>query len=345
MPPDYDNTLLESVFVLGAGNFGTCLSQQLARNGHRVVLWDRSQQVVDSINHSRKNIKYQSEFELHPNIEAVSKLDDVVFSRLKTVVICLPTQALREVLSKLPRLGLENCTFICASKGIEMSSGLLPLGVIESVLGRSVSDNTAVLSGPSFAVEIMQDLPTAVSCAAVNDSASVKTQSLFHSPHFRVYTSEDPVGLEIAGAMKNVIAIAAGAAAGLGFQSNTRAALITRGLAEITRLGAKFGVSPSVFSGLGGVGDLMLTCTSDKSRNYMVGYKMGRGMTFEQTMESMKSVAEGVYTVKAAKKITDDRQVDAPITNAVYKVIYENVGVKDAVAELLNRDPKSEIEH
>lgn len=334
---------MAGVLVLGAGNFGTCLAQQLARNEHLVYLWDRSPEVVEAINSEHRNPKYQSDFELLNNIKAFHLLEEVPMADVKAVVICLPTQALRGVLTeKMPRSRLGDRPLICASKGLEISSGSFPLGIIEQVYGEQVSRRAVVLSGPSFAVEVMAQLPTAVSCASFSPDASKLSQELFHSPHFRVYTAKDPVGLEIAGAMKNVIAIAAGASSGLGFQANTRAALISRGLAEMTRIGASYNVDPLVFSGLGGVGDLMLTCTSEKSRNYTVGFKMGSGLNFKQTMDSMDSIAEGVFTVKAAKALVDERNIDAPITNAVYRVLYEDVSVREAVMSLLNRDPKAE---
>lgn len=336
------NSKSQNVLVLGAGNFGTCLAQQLARNEHNVIIWDRNPDIVSSINSDHKNKKYQSSFDLSKNIKATSVFGEVDFSELAAAVLCIPVQAIREVLMQIPSGAISNIPIICASKGLEISSGMLPFGVIEECLGKESADNICVLSGPSFAVEVMQQFPTAVSCASKSPTASKVTQDLFHSPHFRVYTNSDPMGLELAGAMKNVIAIAAGASAGLGFQSNTLVALITRGLAEIIRIGSSLGIEQSVFVGLGGVGDLILTCTSEKSRNYTVGFKLGKGMTFEETMASMDSVAEGVYTTKAAKALVDKRDIDAPITTAVYKVIYENIPVKEAMLELLNRDAKSE---
>jgi glycerol-3-phosphate dehydrogenase len=335
----------DKILVLGAGNFGTCLAQQLARNEHSVLIWDRSEEVVDSINNYQKNSKYLTEFDLHSNIKAVSDLSKLDFSAIKACVLCIPVQAIREVLTqRVPDGSLEGKILVCASKGLEISSGMLPYKVIEECLGEEIAKNTCILSGPSFAVEVMHQFPTAVSCSAVNEKAALFTQEMFHSPHFRVYTNSNPVGLELAGAMKNVIAIAAGASSGLGFQSNTLVAIITRGLAEIIRIGASLGIDSKVFIGLGGVGDLMLTCTSEKSRNFTVGFKMGQGMSFDETMESMSSVAEGVYTTKAAKAMVDKNKIDAPITNAVYKVIYEGIPVKEAMTELLKRDAKSETD-
>ena len=288
---------------------------------------------------------YLTEFDLHNNIMAVGDLSKINFDSIFACVLCIPVQVIREVLTtKIPDGCLNGKLVICASKGLEISSGLLPYKVIEQCLGKKVAENTCILSGPSFAVEVMHQFPTAVSCASTNKSAALKTQSLFHSPHFRVYTNPNPIGLELAGAMKNVIAIAAGASAGLGFQSNTLVAIITRGLAEIIRIGRSLGINQEVFIGLGGVGDLMLTCTSEKSRNYTVGFKIGQGMSFQETMDSMNSVAEGVYTAKAAKALVDKENIDAPITKAVHQVLYEGIHVQDAMSELLNRDAKSEVE-
>ena len=226
----YLNEVNLSVLVLGAGNFGTCLAQQLGRNQQKVFLWDRTKAVVDSINSSRKNPKYLTQFELNENIQAIYNLTDFDYESITSVVICVPVQAIREVLSeKIPDGKLAGKVIICASKGLEITSSKLPFGVISECLGSEVEENICILSGPSFAIEVMQEFPTAVSCAAKLEPSALKAQKLFHSPFFRVYTNPNPIGLELAGAMKNVIAIAAGAAAGLGFQANTSVALITRG--------------------------------------------------------------------------------------------------------------------
>lgn len=328
--------------ILGAGNFGTCLAQQLARNGLGVILWDRCREVVAGINENRRNPLYQTTFELLPSISATENLSDINWNEITVVVICIPVQAIRQVLLQLPEGVLDSKTIACASKGIEVSSGKFPFGIIADCLGDQVADRTAVLSGPSFAIEVMQNFPTAVSCASRAPGSSKEIQKLFHSSHFRVYLNSNPIGLELAGAMKNVIAIASGASAGLGFQMNTLAALITRGLAEIIRIGAAMKIEASVFTGLGGIGDLMLTCTSEKSRNFTVGFKLGTGLSFEETMDSMESVAEGVSTSKAAMELVGKLGVDAPITTAVYQVLYESVPVKEVMDNLLNRDAKSE---
>jgi glycerol-3-phosphate dehydrogenase (NAD(P)+) len=211
-------------------------------------------------------------------------------------------------------------------------------------LGADVADNLVALSGPSFAIEVAKRLPTAVTMASLNKDRAVWGQRVFHSPYFRVFTSSDPKSLEVAGALKNIIAIAAGACDGFGYQANSRAALITRGLAEMTRAGVAYGANPLTFNGLSGVGDLFLTCTSQKSRNYRVGYRLGQGEKLENIVQSLGSVAEGVATTKAAYQLSLDMNVDMPITKEVYRVLYEAKPIKEAVLALLNRDAKDEIE-
>jgi glycerol-3-phosphate dehydrogenase (NAD(P)+) len=199
------------------------------------------------------------------------------------------------------------------------------------------------LSGPSFAVEIMAGHPTCVSVASHDPDCALAAQKMCHTPLFRCYTSSDPVGLEIAGALKNVIAIASGAAAGLGYQENSRAAFLTRGLAEMTRIGLALKANPITFNGLGGVGDLFLTCTSKKSRNFTVGYRLGNGEQLDTIVESVGSVAEGVTTAKAAFELVDRLGVDAPIIREVFAVLYQGKDIQDAIRDLLNRDPKPEV--
>ena len=211
------------------------------------------------------------------------------------------------------------------------------------MLGDAIGDRSVILSGPSFAVEIMGGQPTCVSLASRDAERCLQAQYLCHTPLFRCYTSDDPVGLETAGALKNVIAIAAGAAAGLGYQQNSQAALMTRGLAEMTRIGLAMGANPITFNGLGGVGDLFLTCTSRKSRNYTVGFRLGQGENLDHIIESVGSVAEGVTTAKAANTLADKLGVDAPIIREVYAVLYKGKDIHDTIIDLLNRTPKPEI--
>ncbi len=332
----------DKILVLGAGNFGTCLAQHLAEKGYHVIIWSRSQEVVDSINQAHKNPKYLSTINLSPRLQATKIIDAAIIDAVDVVIQATPTQTMREVLSTLKPLWHSSLLLICAAKGIEVGSLEMPSQIIADVLGASVGERAAFISGPSFASEIMSRQPTAVTAASRSAKSAQRVQSLFHSAHFRVYTSDDPVGLEVAGALKNVVAIAAGACVGIGFQMNSRAALITRGLSEIMRFGVALGANPITFNGLSGVGDLFLTCTSEKSRNFSVGYKLGQGLPIDKVLAEV-GVAEGVATAKAAHDLAIKLQVDAPIVNEVYSVLYENKPIAQAVMGLLTREAKPEV--
>lgn len=330
------------VGVLGAGNFGTCLAQHLATKGHQVTIWGRDSKVIADINQTRFNTKHLPDYKLHNAIRATNNINDQGITKCDALVVAIPTQSLRSALTPLASKIPKTALVICAAKGIENGSGMFPRMVINETLNQGDLENDVVLSGPSFAVEIVKSLPTCVSVASTSSHSSLLAQALFHAPHFRSYTSQDPIGLEVSGAMKNVIALAAGACDGLGFENNARAALITRGLAEITRIGLALGANPITFNGLGGVGDLFLTCTSLKSRNYKFGYDLGKGKSVAETSQGMLSVAEGVATTKAAFQKTKELGVDAPITNEVYQVLYEGKSVRAAVIALVEREPKPE---
>lgn len=332
----------EKILVLGAGNFGTCLAQHLAEKGYHVTIWSRSQTVTDSINTSRKNPKYLSSINLSSRLSATSNLDAKILGDSSIIVHVTPTQTMRDVLTQMKPHWRKELLLICAAKGIEMGKLLLPHDIITDILGQEASDKSAFLSGPSFASEIVARQPTAVTVASRTEKSAHWAQELFHAAHFRVYTSDDPIGLEVAGALKNVVAIAAGAAVGIGFQMNSRAALITRGLAEITRVGAAMGANPLTFKGLGGVGDLFLTCTSEKSRNFSVGFRLGKGEALEHVISSV-GVAEGVTTTKAARDLVEHLGVEAPIITEVYKVLYEHKPIAQAVMDLLTREAKPEF--
>ena len=333
----------EKILVLGAGNFGTCLAQHLAEKGYHVTIWSRSAAVAEAINNTRKNPKYLSTINLSPRLTATSNIEAGTLAETSVVVQVTPTQTMREVLAQAKTGWHRGLLLVCAAKGIEIGSLRLPSGIISDVLGPEVAEQAVFLSGPSFAVEIASHQPTAVAAASRSAEAAHHAQELFHAAHFRVYTSDDPVGLEVAGALKNVVAIAAGAAVGIGFQMNSRAALITRGLAEMSRVGAVMGANPLTFKGLGGVGDLFLTCTSEKSRNFSVGYRLGRGEPLDQVLGTV-GVAEGVSTAKAAHELVTKLGVEAPIINEVYRVLYEQKPIAQAVMDLLTREAKPEFD-
>ena len=230
-----------------------------------------------------------------------------------------------------------------ASKGIENSSLAFPQQLIKEELGDTLYEKSCVLSGPSFAIEVLTKQPTAVSIAGLRKDSLLKVQKLFHTPYFRAYVHNDPLGLEVCGALKNVIAIAVGALAGLEYEQNAKAAIITRGLSEISRLGERLGANKSTFLSLGGMGDLILTCGSERSRNYRVGYFMGLGMNLEEAIQKTGTTAEGVSTSISAYKLAQKLNIDAPIVTEVYKVLHENKSIKKAVSDIMNRDMKMEF--
>lgn len=335
----------DRILVLGAGNFGTCLAQHLAEKGHQVTLWARSPEIAEGINQNRKNPKYLTALTLSPRISAINNITGEILAGHRIIVLATAAQALTPVLKKVAEFGISSDhLIICAAKGIELSTMRLPGAIISDILGTAAGKQAVFLSGPSFASEVATHQPTAVVAASHDPTRAQMVQALFHAPQFRVYTSDDPTGVELAGALKNVIAIAAGAAVGLGFQMNTRAALITRGLAEMRRIGVAMGANPLTFEGLAGVGDLFLTCTSEKSRNFQVGFRLGRGERIQAILDSLGSVSEGYATTMAARDLAHKLNVDAPITEASYEVLYESKPIAQAVMGLLTRDAKPELD-
>jgi len=265
---------------------------------------------------------------------------------MDVLLFAIPTQFLRVNL-KLVRelLDTENLPLlIFVNKGIEIGTDALTLEIIADTCGPDIAKAATFISGPSFAKEIVERQPTSVSVASYTQEEANKAATLFHQPHFRCYTGGDPIGIELSGALKNVYAIAAGMSDGLGFQNNTRAMVITRGLSEMTCIGVAYGASPLTFLGLAGVGDLFLTCSSSNSRNYTVGYRLGKGESLDVIMKTLGSVAEGVPTTKGVKKIIESLGVRAPIALAVYDVLYNGKDTQDAMTELLNRPPSRELQ-
>ncbi len=338
------------ILVVGAGNFGTALAQHLACMGHHTTLLGRDRSVMSGINKNHKNPKYLKGFILSSNVHA-TELEEFCKSHTDlneffAIILAVPTQGLRHTLETYFKNFLPIHPYlVCAAKGIEQDSLLLPLDIIKSVLGSAAYEKATILSGPSFAAEIAHKSPTCVALAGKDDASNLAVQGLFHSPLFRVYTHNDPIGLEVAGALKNVIAIAAGAASGLGYLANSRAALVTRGLAQITQVGIALGANPITFIGLGGVGDLFLTCSSEKSRNYSVGFKLGEGKSLDQALQEIGSVAEGVTTAKAAYSLCQKVGVSCSIIEAVYEVLYMGKPILSAVHDLLHHEPRAEFNH
>ena len=333
-----------TVIVLGAGKFGTCLAQHLAVQGHTVLLVCNRSHVADEINQYHSNRQSYPETTLHPRIQGVTKVNRAQLSACHAIVNAVPVQHHRELLTQLGPLIPEQRLYIGVSKGIEANTGLLPSEMLATFTTPAFAKRAVVLFGPSFAEEILTQQPTAIVAASHDPHQAEQAQALFHTQSLRVYTGIDPLGLEIAGALKNVIAIAAGAARGLGLQSNAQAALITRGLNEILKLGLHRGASPLTFLGLGGIGDLLLTCGSEQSRNFRVGKALGEGKNVTSAQETAGSVAEGVHTAHAAYHWSRSAGLDCPIITTVYQVLYENLNVDTAVHTLLQRPSTMELD-
>jgi glycerol-3-phosphate dehydrogenase (NAD(P)+) len=332
------------ICVIGAGQFGTCLAQHLATLGNKVFLWARSSDVSAGIQQLRKNIRYLSNYSLHPNVIGTSLDLRELLPKVDTVVLAIPTQSLRQVLQDISCVLDSSVLLVCASKGLEISSNKFPLEIISDVLGREIGNKSVYFSGPSFAHEIMERLPTAISVAGDSRDSLLAVQQIFHSSHLRIYTSADVIGLEVAGALKNVIAIAAGVCSGLGYGLNSRAALITRGLAEVMKVGVSLGARTETFLGLGGVGDIFLTCSSENSRNFRVGSKLAQGIALDKILQDLGSTAEGVATARSAHNLCVKLKVRHPIIETVYQVLYDNVPVKKAVFDLIESSPREEFE-
>lgn len=327
--------------VLGAGSFGTAIANQLASTGTDVTLWAHDANHALEMQTIRENKRYHPGLALEARLTVTHSLEETL-AGAPLVVAVVPSHVTRSVMAEaLPHLA-SDAIVVCATKGIENESLMLMSELMESLLPDSNRSRTAYLSGPSFAKEMMQKLPTVVTVASHHPDVAATVQKAFNSDVFRVYTSDDVVGVEVSGAVKNVMAIAAGIADGLGFGHNTRAAIITRGLAEISRLGLKLGAQPMTFMGLAGMGDLVLTCTGDLSRNRTVGLRLGRGETLSHILEGTHQVAEGVKTTKAVHALAQKLGVDMPIVDAVYNILYVGKNPKAVVSQLMGRPVKRE---
>ncbi|KAL0487245.1 glycerol-3- phosphate dehydrogenase (NAD+) [Acrasis kona] len=341
---DYMMNPASNVLVIGSGNFGTALAFHLASLNDSVRMWSRDTKVVEGINSNHKNIKYLTHVTLPDNLSAVGPdFTKEMFKTADVVLMSIPTQHLRHILTKIKPFIRRSHLLIMANKGIENSTLELPCSIVEGCLGEQIAHNTVYLSGPSFAAELVVREPTCVTVASKNAERSAWAQKVFHCSHFRVYLSSDIIGVELAGSIKNVLAIASGISTGLGYQSNTRAALLTRGLSEMTRMGVKLGCDPLTMCGLSGVGDLFLTCTSEKSRNFTVGLRLAQGMSLEEITKNLGSVAEGVATTKSAHQLCRKLKVYSPIIDEVYQVLYHGKCARDAVDDLLNIEPLHEL--
>ena len=324
--------------VIGAGAWGTALADLLARNGHDVRMWAYEWDVVESINRSHLNRRFLPGSPLFDTIVAFNDVDDAL-KGAELVTFATPSQVLRSIARVSQKSIAAGVPVVVASKGIEEET----LALMTDVAAQELPNATVVaLSGPSFAAEVVAQQPTAVVVASANGDAAVFAQQTFSSIHFRAYTHSDVVGVEIGGALKNVMAVATGIAEGLGLGFNARAALITRGLAEMTRLGVNLGAEPSTLAGLAGLGDLVLTCTGSLSRNRAVGVEIGRGASLEKVLEGKETVAEGVVTTRSAHALAAREEVEMPIVDAVQKVLFDGQAARDAIGALMARELRAE---
>lgn len=326
------------IAVIGAGSWGTTLASLLSKKGFDVIIWAREREIVDSINNKRENTVYLPGISLPDNLICTDDLFEAI-KKARFIINVVPTQFIRNVFSQLKNKINDDNIIVSASKGIEKNTLKTPSQILEEILNKKIY----VLSGPSFAIEVAKEKPTAVTISGANINERLLLQEIFSTHYFRVYEHDDPIGAEIGGAIKNVIAIASGICDALELGNNARAALITRGLHEIMRLGEKIGAKQRTFSGLSGLGDLFLTCTSTLSRNYTVGYRLGKGETFEEITKSKRSVAEGVETSQSAMDLSKKLEIEMPITEQVYQVIYEGKDPKKATDDLMNRTLKPEF--
>lgn len=327
------------IAVLGAGSWGTALAMQAARAGQDVCLWGLEGDQIAAMQQERCNRFYLPDIAFPDNLQLSSDLN-ASLQQANTLLIAVPSHAFRVFLRTAKSRIRAEQHIVWATKGLENNSARLMHQILAEELPHS--EHTAVISGPTFAREVALNLPTAVTAAAATTERAWETTSFLHHGNFRVYTSDDVVGVELGGALKNVLAIAAGIADGLGFGANTRAALITRGLAEIMRLGDAMGAQRDTFMGLAGLGDLVLTCTDNQSRNRRMGLKLASGLNVTEARQEIGQAVEGVNTAREAYSLAQKYQVELPIIELTYHVLYENLSPKSAVQKLLSRGAKSE---
>lgn len=333
---------MKRVAVIGAGSWGTALGVIAARAGHDVRLWSRNSQVVESINRQRANSIYLPGSPIPDGVRATGEIAEAL-DRAEIVIIATPSHATRQVLRTMVPSVDPNMIFVSATKGIEVETGRRISQILEEVVGDQFSPRFVCLSGPSFAKEVIENHPTAIVAASLDPTLSRLVQSELSFENMRIYTNDDVVGTELGGSVKNVMAIAAGMVVGLGYGSNSVAALITRGLSEMTRLTLNQGARLETMMGLAGLGDLVLTCTGSLSRNRFVGQELGKGRNVDEITGGMNDVAEGVKTTRALKQLADELRVEMPITEEVYGVLYGGKKAREAAARLMTRPLRGEF--
>ena len=326
--------------VVGAGAWGTALADLLTRNGHDVLIWAYEPDVVESINKKHENVRFLGGNALAPGLRATGDILQAV-DGAELITLATPSHVLRPIVRSAAKSVDRSAPIVVASKGIEKGT----LSLMTEVAEQELSGATVVaLSGPSFAKEVVTCQPTAVVVASGHESAATVAQRAFSSAYFRAYTHTDVLGVELGGALKNVMAVATGIAEGLGLGFNARAALVTRGLAEMTRLGLALGAEQSTFAGLAGLGDLVLTCTGSLSRNRAVGVEVGKGKTLEEVLVGKETVAEGVVTAQSARELAVREGVEMPIVDTVNRVLFEGQPARSAIAALMTRELRAEVD-
>lgn len=331
------------IVVVGTGAWGTTLAVMLARHGHEVFLWARTPEEADRLRAARENKRFLPGVIFPDSLEIASSLEEVLGS-CKMLLLVVPAQRMRENVGQIGPHLQEDTIIVSAAKGLEMETALRMSEVIAQEVPCEFEDSICVLSGPNLSREIVAGLPAGTVIASRNPSVAEFAQDTIMTPRFRVYSHDDVIGVELGGALKNIIALGAGAAEQLGYGDNAKAVFMTRGLAEITRLGVAAGANPLTFAGLAGVGDLICTCASPHSRNHYVGEELAKGRSLQDIQRSMNMVAEGVNTTKAALKLAQRYEVEMPITEQIYQVLFEGKDPQQAIKEMMLRGPKREFE-
>ncbi|SIS37112.1 NAD(P)H-dependent glycerol-3-phosphate dehydrogenase [Salimicrobium flavidum] len=334
---------MAKITVLGAGSWGTALAMVLADNSHEVRLWAHRREHAEKMKETRENEKYLQDVRLPDNIHITDNLEESI-DGVEYLLLAVPTKAVRDVCQSLKAHLDQPVTIIHAAKGIEPRTYKRVSEIIKEELPEEKYKSIVVLSGPSHAEEVAMRQPTTVTVSSEKLEAAEEVQELFINKQFRVYTSPDLVGVELGGSLKNIIALGAGISDGLGYGDNAKAALITRGLAEVARLGTSMGANPLTFSGLAGIGDLIVTCTSTHSRNWRAGYKLGKGEDLQKVLDDMGMVVEGVRTTEAAFQMAEEQEIDMPITSGIYHILFEEANPREVVEQLMTRVRRHEME-